>query len=324
MTDTMKKALKCILFLAGLAGILFVLSLVFYPKNNEKEDGIIDVAANAILGEPENTIDVLIIGDSESINSINPLRIWEQQGIASYCCGTSLQLLSYSEYFLHQAFKSQSPKIVVLETNEIFRQVTLDDLLLHQLEMVFPLFSFHSRWKVLSFRDISPNIDFTHMDDEKGYYFSTVVRGADDSEYMKEASGEERIAAINMFYLRRIKSFCEEKGARIVLVSTPSIVNWDYRKHNSIKRISEEEGIEFIDMNLMREEIPIDWSKDTRDGGDHVNYFGAEKVSAYLGKYLSGTGLFKNRRSDPAYAQWEVNLKDFNKRTEQYKSGNGS
>ena len=77
-------------------------------------------------------------------------------------------------------------------------------------------------------------------------------------------------------------------------------------------------------MNLMREEIPIDWSKDTRDGGDHVNYFGAEKVSAYLGKYLSGTGLFKNRRSDPAYAQWEVNLKDFNKRTEQYKSGNGS
>ena len=110
----MKKALKCVLFMAGLAGILFVLSLVFYPKNNEKEDGIIDVAANAILGEPENTIDVLIIGDSESINSINPLRIWEQQGIASYCCGTSLQLLSYSEYFLHQAFKIQSPKIVVL------------------------------------------------------------------------------------------------------------------------------------------------------------------------------------------------------------------
>ena len=141
---------------------------------------------------------------------------------------------------------------------------------------------------------------------------------------MKETSEEEPIAAINMFYLRRIRSFCEEKGARIVLVSTPSIVNWDYRKHNSIKRISEEEGLEFIDMNLMREEIPIDWSKDTRDGGDHVNYFGAEKVSAYLGKYLSGTGLFENRRSDPAYAQWEVNLKDFNKRTEQYKSGNGS
>ena len=84
MTDTMKKTVKCVLFIAGLAGILFILSLVFYPKNNEKKDGIIDVAANAILGEPENSIDVLIIGDSESLNSINPLRIWEQQGIASY------------------------------------------------------------------------------------------------------------------------------------------------------------------------------------------------------------------------------------------------
>ena len=324
MTDTMKKVLKCVLFIAGLAGILFVLSLVFYPKNNEKEDGIIDVAANAILGEPDNTIDVLIIGDSESINSINPLRIWEQHGIASYCCGTSLQLLSYSEYFLHQAFKSQSPKIVILETNEIFREVTLDDLLLHQMEMVFPLFSFHSRWKVLSFRDISPVINYTHVDVEKGYYFSTVVSGTDDSDYMKEMPGEEPIPSINMFYLRKIKSFCKEKGVKLVLVSTPSVVNWDYMKHNSIQRISEEEGIEFIDMNLLRKEIPIDWKTDTRDRGDHVNYYGAEKVSAYLGKYLSETGLFESHRSDPAYSQWDVHLKEFNERTEQPNSESGS
>ena len=322
MTDTMKKTVKCVLFIAGLAGILFILSLVFYPKNNEKKDGIIDVAANAILGEPENSIDVLIIGDSESLNSINPLRIWEQHGIASYCCGTSLQLLSYSEYFLHQAFKSQSPKIVILETNEIFREVTLDDHLLHQMEMVFPLFTFHSRWKVLSFRDLNPVIKYTHVDDEKGYYFNTNVWGVDDSEYMKETSEEEPIASLNMFYLKRIRSFCEGKGARLILVSTPSVVNWDYRKHNSIQRISKEEGIEFIDMNLMREEIPIDWGKDTRDGGDHVNYFGAEKVSAFLGKYLSETGLFKSHRSDPAYAQWDIDLKKFNERTEEYKSGN--
>ena len=49
MTDTMRKALKCVLFIAGLAGILFVLSLVFYPKNNEKEDGIIDVMGGLFL-----------------------------------------------------------------------------------------------------------------------------------------------------------------------------------------------------------------------------------------------------------------------------------
>ena len=324
MTDTMKKVLKCVLFIAGLAAILFVLSLVFFPKNNEKKDGIIDVAANAILGEPENTIDVLIIGDSESINAINPLRIWDQHGIASYCCGTSLQLLSYSEYFLHQAFKSQSPKIVILETNEIFREVTLDDLLLHQLEMVFPVFSFHSRWKVLSFRDISPVINYTHVDVEKGYYFSTVVSGTDESDYMKEMPGEEPIPSINMFYLRKIKSFCKEKGVKLVLVSTPSVVNWDYMKHNSIQRISEEEGIEFIDMNLLRKEIPIDWKTDTRDRGDHVNYYGAEKVSAYLGKYLSETGLFESHRSDPAYSQWDVHLKEFNERTEQPNSESGS
>jgi len=58
-------------------------------------------------------------------------------------------------------------------------------------------------------------------------------------------------------------------------------------------------------MNYMPEEVPIDWTHDTFDGGDHVNYYGAQKVTAYLGKYLSEMNLFTDKRGDERYVTWD-------------------
>lgn len=44
-------------------------------------------------------------------------------------------------------------------------------------------------------------------------------------------------------------------------------------------------------MNTLREEIPINWNTDTRDKGDHLNYFGAVKATEYFGKYLEEKGF---------------------------------
>ena len=50
----------------------------------------------------------------------------------------------------------------------------------------------------------------------------------------------------------------------------------------------------------------VDWSKDSSDGGGHMNIDGAEKVSKFLGKYLKDRYRLPNRREDPAYKQWEL------------------
>ena len=67
-------------------------------------------------------------------------------------------------------------------------------------------------------------------------------------------------------------------------------------------------------MNLILDELALDWNTDTRDGGDHMNLSGAEKVSSYLGKYLLNTGLFVDHRADEAYAEWNESLQKYNER----------
>ena len=62
-------------------------------------------------------------------------------------------------------------------------------------------------------------------------------------------------------------------------------------------------------MNLSLEDIGLDWNTDTKDGGDHMNSAGAEKVSAYLADYLKDNYELTDHRGDKDYAEWD---RDYN------------
>ena len=128
---------------------------------------------------------------------------------------------------------------------------------------------------------------------------------------MKPTDKVAEIPALNIQYVREMKQFCDENGSRLVLVSTPSTVNWNFQRHNGIQKLANDIGCEYIDLNLMNDRIQIDWSKDTRDKGDHLNHFGAVKVSRFLSEYLKETGLLTDHREDPAYAKWNDSLKKY-------------
>ena len=96
-----------------------------------------------------------------------------------------------------------------------------------------------------------------------------------------------------------------------MLVSVPSTKNWNYAKHNAIAELSDNLGIEYVDMNTLQKEIPIDWKNETRDEGDHLNYYGAVKATSYMGKYFEASGLFENKKNDPEYAEWNRFAADF-------------
>jgi len=312
MHSFIKHAAYSAAFTAGLVILLMIASRISVPKNNMPGAGMPDLSANGILGEQDHTIDVLILGDSESYSSIIPLKIWEQQGITTYCCGTASQKLCYSEEFLHKAFRNQSPKIVILETNAIFRDFSFSDMLLHKADKYFPVFDYHNRWKSLKAHDLDFSVNYTYNDSTKGYQFTTVTDEASTDGYMKETDHYAPVSARNRSYVESIHAYCEQNGAKLILVSTPSTVNWNTARHNSIQKMAKELNLDYIDMNLMRNEIPIDWKTDTRDKGDHLNYFGAQKVTSYLGRYLSGTGLLSNHKNDEKYRHWNDQSGNFN------------
>ena len=75
--------------------VLYGASRVFEPKNNGGVGGLnaAHQAAEAFLGEPENSLDALFIGDSETYSALSPVEIWKDTGIPSYTCAIGKQYL---------------------------------------------------------------------------------------------------------------------------------------------------------------------------------------------------------------------------------------
>lgn len=313
------KRILCVLLFASLVvSSLFALSFVVLPRNNTKEDGIRNYNASGILSEPKNTINVLFLGDSESYRAIIPLQIWKEHGITSYVCGTAAQKLYLARDFLETAFKTQSPQIVVLETNEIFRKFTRSEVTTNRAESLFPVLRYHSNIKLKNIKNLFDfKIEYTENVYKKGYVFSTKYSSANTSEYSLESTDSETIRTLNLNMVKKIKKICDDNAARLILLSTPSTVNWNYARHNSLALLAEELGVEYIDLNLMKKEVPINWKTDTKDKGDHLNHYGAVKVTTYLGKYFSSLEIFEDKRNNPDYSLWNESYELFQKELEE-------
>ena len=307
-------ALFALIFAVLFTGATFLL----IPKNNTEEAGIHDDWAKGFLAEPENTLDVLVLGDSELYSCLVPLEIWGRQGIAAYTCGTSDQKLYQTESYLRRFFETQQPRLVLLETNILYRDYSTTDRIPHFFEEHFPLLRYHDRWKQLTLSDLNPSVSFIHRQRDKGYIFLEEIQPADDSGYMQPSDDLDPIPAKSIRHVRNILEFCRQQGSRLVLFSSPSTANWDMTRHNAVEALARELDLEYIDTNLMTREIPIDWQKDTRDGGDHLNHSGALKVSRWLALWLEQTGLFEDKRDQETYASWNRDLEEFRSITRSY------
>lgn len=308
-----KRIFTFVMFILGLAGLLIASSYIFLPKSNGKNSGMEEFKANGILGEKDNSIDVLFLGDSEVYCSVIPLQIWQDSGYTSYVCGTSGQTLDYTEVMLRRTFEKQSPKIVVMETNAIYRKFTVKNVLFTKVSDYFSVFRYHNRWKTMKIDEINKAPEYEFTDECKGYRLKTNTKpGTKDKSYMAPTDKSAPIEKINRKSVEKIKKLCDENGAKLIFVSTPSTKNWNYKRHNGIEALAKELDCEYIDLNLLTKEVPIDWKNDTVDKGDHMNYFGAKKVTSYLSEYLQNTALLTDKRNNPDYETWNKSLEAFN------------
>lgn len=112
--------------------------------------------------------------------------------------------------------------------------------------------------------------------------------------------------------LKDIWRRCKKDGIRLALYSVPNFKSWSNGRHQIIAALAQEMDIPYLDLNV--QELDINWETDSLDHGDHLNYLGAQKVTAYLGRWLWNTDLFTDKRADPAYAHWNQQYERFSGR----------
>lgn len=314
---------KCgLLFLLKLAvflGIAVVLltgaSQVVKPKDNTPASGIKEPETRAVYTERDNSLDVIAIGNSDIYAAYTPMQLWKDYGLASYVCGEPGQRVYEAYYLLKSVLEHQSPKVVVYETDEIFQNANpakeREKVIFAGLADKFPVFQYHNRWKMIKPEDFTGKVKYTFDNFWKGFRYTDQVDAYLGKRYMRKRKRNTKIDPIPRYYLDKIVALCRDKGIQLVFVEVPSANSWNYKRHHTVAQYAKENEIPFLDLNKPGKEYKVDWSSDTRDKGDHMNYIGARKVTAYLGKYLKKNYILPDRRKDPAYAEWNVDLQKY-------------
>lgn len=319
-SKSIKKVFQVILFFVILV-VLIKLASELFAFLGKKSVGKVQDRNTNITGiqiEEEDTIDVLILGDSESYTSISPMQLFDETGVTSYICGQSAQRIIETYHALETALKTQNPKVIMIETNTFFRRkdagTERSKVLFETLQYNFQLFRYHNLWKRAFYASSDTRSDY------KGFVIRNWSDAYEGGKYMEESNKSREVDEFICGYMDSIVEMCNERGIKIILYSAPSPKNYNMAKHNGLVKFAEKYGVEYLDLNEITDELQLNWSTDTADKGDHLNLNGAQKVTTYIGTYLTETCQLTDHRGTELGEKWqklvEIYKKDIEKSEE--------
>lgn len=307
--------IKMIAFVMVFVVIVGMLGVAFTPKKSDPGSGITNSNARGFYGEPKNSIDVLILGDSNAYSACSPMYIWNKYGIPTYVAAEGFQNVTGASNLLDEVLTCQKPKLVVFDVNMLWTGKTtlkkVENNLKNMAYKYLPLAQYHNRWKSMDVKEMFEVKDYTYRSASRGQYLSMEVKPFTGQSKMVKTNAVEDIPEVSRVLLDKLISKCNENGIKMMFMETPTAKSWNYARHNAMVKYAKQKKIDFVDMNTLEGKYAIDWSTDTRDGGRHLNCEGAEKVSAYLGKYISEHYSFKDKRDSEKYADWNNDYLDY-------------
>lgn len=274
---------------------------------------------------------VLILGDCEVYENFSPITLWEDYGITSYIRGGPQQLIWQSYYLLEEMLRYEQPNVVVFNVlamqystpqSEAYNRLNIDGMKWSSskwetvqnsmtskesaLSYLFPMFRYHER--IISLE----KEDFTHFFStdtisHNGYLMQTGVKAVGkipDGIPLADSTFDD----ICYEYLDNITELCKRNEINLVLVKAPSIYpHWYEDWDRQMVEYAKENQIHYYNFLDLVEEIGINYSEDTYDGGLHLNVYGAEKLSHYFGAILQEEFHLENQNtaSSPLVTLWE-------------------
>lgn len=285
--------------------------------------------------QPENTVDLLVLGSSHAYVNIDTGTLWDEYGIPSYDLGGGIQPMWNTFYYLKEALKTQKPELIVMdaytttftqEYNDNGRAVSntfgmkwsWDKVGAMRLStppdklssFLLGYTQYHARTQGLSREDFLENKgDEARYGCWKGSYLSTVVT---PQEWPVDAWTEERAPMTEKTetWYRKTIELARSSGIPLLItvVPYPGVSAVHQAVFNTAADIAAEYGVPFINYNLDFQNLGLDPSRDYFDG-HHMNIWGAEKFTRFLGAYLTDHYELPDRRGGPAYQSWEDNAR---------------
>ena len=281
--------------------------------------------------------DVIFIGDCEVYSSYSPITLWKEYGVTSYIRGGAQQLIWQSYYILEDTLRYETPKAVVLNVlsmqysepvSEGYNRLNLDTLRMSKTKLdavnasvmesesvfsyILPVVRWHSRWNDLSAED------FLFMFSKKRVTHSGYMMRSDIKPV--GALPTKRVLADYEFsekcysYLDKITDLCKSNNISLILVKSPAVYPYWHKEWNEqIQSYAHTNGLLFLNLYDLSDEIGIDMNADTFDAGIHFNVYGAEKNALYLGKVIKNfCGLRGHADQEEIYSVWDEKTLAYN------------
>lgn len=305
MNKRIQKAVKVVAFLLVLVLCYAVVDQVLKIKTDDMESMV------KLRELPLDTVDVLLVGSSHIGMNIDNQRIFDEYGIASYNLWVGMQPLWNSYYYLKEALRYQSPKVVLVDvflcgtTAEYSAPVTAMkniELLPFGLgkiqaaldsfenwtdaaEAVWGMPYYHERYDEITQDDLN-----LHLGKEDLSLFTPttkdgVVTKLNILDY-SAITDTLPLTEKNERYLKKTIELCKERNVQLILLVSPyEATEEECMRLNSVAKLAEENGVTFLNCLKIWDTLDIDPETDFYDIG-HLNNAGIAKYSTWMGAYL--------------------------------------
>lgn len=311
-------------------GSLYLLQRLLVPKYMS---GIVEGAMIEEYYDERKDHDVIFIGDCEVYENFTPAILWEEYGINSYIRGSAQQLIWQSYYLLEETLTYETPEIVIFNVlsmkyntpqKEAYNRMTLDGMkwssskvkaiqasMMEEenfLDYVFPILRYHSRITELTADDVK-YLFYRDKVTFQGYYMRVDVKPVESIPSARPLA-DYTFGEIAYEYLDNITALCKEEGVQLILIKAPSLYPYWYEEWEvQMEEYAKENDLIYINFLELIEECGLDFTTDTYDAGLHLNLSGAEKVTRWLGTFLTEEcGLESRRGEQELEKEWEIEL----------------
>ncbi len=326
----MKKVLIVIIELLVFVTIFAFLNRLVAPKYTSS---LVEGSLTSDYYKSGFNHDVLIFGDCEVYSNISPDIMFENEGILVYNRSNAQQMMWQSYYLLEEALTYETPKVVMLsvgglrngvnEIDEAYNRLAIDkmkwssykvDMIRESMKKdesiasyIFPIIRYHSRVDQLTGEDLKYLFDQPVVN-YSGYIINTDVVPYTSFPVKRELS-DYRFDEKSVTFMDRFVHLCKDKGINIILFKAPGLYPYWYDEwDNWVDSYAKDNGIVYLNYNLMN--IGLDYSKDSYDGGMHLNYNGAYKLSTYMSTQLANLYNLTSHKGDPFYQRKLFNFQE--------------